>query len=300
MNSHLVSPNGILIFTGGKQYQVASDHPNFSLIRERLAKKDYSEIPDLVDTRNAIRRWFAANPRVSFVNDRVAVDGVAFSDAVTAKVFNMLEAGNDATALINFLVKVRRNPSAVSQAELLLFCEANNFMIHEDGDILAYKSVRNDWFDAHSGSVFNKPFALMTEDERVKYAAGVSVTNASGGAESTVTTRTTTGRTIVSTPRFMVDDERERTCSFGLHFAAYDYARGFSQNLLLIKVDPADVVSIPSDYNNQKGRCARYEVVAHIETREPLPHREVYTDSDIFDDLSDEDDCDCWDCSCDD
>jgi hypothetical protein len=30
---------------------------------------------------------------------------------------------------------------------------------------------------------------------------------------------------------------------------------------MIVKINPADVVAIPTDYNNQKGRCCRYEVV---------------------------------------
>jgi hypothetical protein len=33
---------------------------------------------------------------------------------------------------------------------------------------------------------------------------------------------------------------------------------------MILKISPADVVSIPSDYNGAKGRCMRYEVVAEV------------------------------------
>ena len=40
-----------------------------------------------------------------------------------------------------------------------------------------------------------------------------------------------------------------------IHFA---HANG---HVMLLKINPADVVSIPADYNDTKGRCAKYEVV---------------------------------------
>jgi polyhydroxyalkanoate synthesis regulator phasin len=43
-----------------------------------------------------------------------------------------------------------------------------------------------------------------------------------------------------------------------------------------MKVNPRDVVSIPSDYNNEKGRCCEYAVVDEITTGEALPHQEVF------------------------
>jgi hypothetical protein len=53
----------------------------------------------------------------------------------------------------------------------------------------------------------------------------------------------------------------------------------------LIKINPADVVSIPSDYNNAKGRCCKYVVVGEIQDdswRRFLASRD-YTDSAVVD-----------------
>jgi hypothetical protein len=33
---------------------------------------------------------------------------------------------------------------------------------------------------------------------------------------------------------------------------------------MILKIDPADIVCIPKDYNGAKGRCCRYEVVAEL------------------------------------
>ncbi len=41
-----------------------------------------------------------------------------------------------------------------------------------------------------------------------------------------------------------------------------EYAGGFAgNNLIEVAVNPADVVSVPYDYNQQKCRCCRYEVL---------------------------------------
>ena len=58
---------------------------------------------------------------------------------------------------------------------------------------------------------------------------------------------------------------------------------------MLVKVDPADVVSIPVDYNNTKMRCCRYEVIGEYENYakdygvpdfKPSFDTEVYGDDD--------------------
>jgi hypothetical protein len=33
---------------------------------------------------------------------------------------------------------------------------------------------------------------------------------------------------------------------------------------MIVKINPADVVSIPADYDNAKGRCWRYEVIGEM------------------------------------
>lgn len=245
--AHFVSPKGITLFLNGKLHSVAPDHLNFEKIKEAIQAKQYDDLEALIDVPTAMTVW-ANNPDFAVIDGRIYYGGSAFDGVVSDKVLRMIEEGMEAQPLLNFLRKARENPSASAQRELLLFCEANDFLIHEDGDIIAYKGVREDYTDSHSGTISNPIGAVVTK------------------------------------PRHEVDDRRDVTCSFGLHFAALGYAQGFGSRLMVIKVNPADVVAIPSDYHNQKGRCCRYEVIAEIEPErkaEGLPRKEVYTNQDL-------------------
>ena len=56
-----------------------------------------------------------------------------------------------------------------------------------------------------------------------------------------------------------------QTCSYGLHFCSEGYLRHFGgDRVVILKINPRDVVSIPTDYNNTKGRCCRYEVIGEV------------------------------------
>lgn len=57
-----------------------------------------------------------------------------------------------------------------------------------------------------------------------------------------------------------------RHCAAGLHVASYDYARSFSgcPRLMLVAVDPSDVVSVPTDCECAKIRVCRYTVLQDI------------------------------------
>jgi hypothetical protein len=66
-------------------------------------------------------------------------------------------------------------------------------------------------------------------------------------------------------PRFGVDDNCSVGCSNGLHVGAIDYVKSYGgpgDKVVVCKVNPADVVSVPLDSEHQKVRCCRYEVVA--------------------------------------
>jgi hypothetical protein len=73
---------------------------------------------------------------------------------------------------------------------------------------------------------------------------------------------------IVEMERNEVDDNKDQTCSTGLHFCSQDYlphfGSGSDSRVVIVKINPSDVVSIPSDYNNAKGRACRYVVVGEI------------------------------------
>jgi hypothetical protein len=63
--------------------------------------------------------------------------------------------------------------------------------------------------------------------------------------------------------RSKVDDDPNNTCSKGLHVASLPYLQHYPGSVtVLVKVNPANVVSIPTDYNNSKMRVCEYEVFA--------------------------------------
>ena len=98
--------------------------------------------------------------------------------------------------------------------------------------------------------------------------------------------RNAVGDTL-SMPRNAVDEDKNRTCSAGLHFCSYSYLPHFGgERIVVVKINPRDVVAIPADYNNAKGRTCRYEVVEELAVEKngystlpvaPLP--ENFTDS---------------------
>jgi hypothetical protein len=143
----------------------------------------------------------------------------------------MLQDGFPVEPLVKFMENLMSNPSFRAVNELYGFLEKNSLPITPDGCFLAYKKVRNDYMDIHSGT-FNNSVGLICEMERNK-----------------------------------VDDNQNNTCSSGLHFCSQEYLGSFGgsdSRIMILKISPADVVSIPTDYNNSKGRTCKYTVIGEL------------------------------------
>lgn len=180
---------------------------------------------------------------VEFTNQAVLIDGVSVSSSLEEQMRRHADLNIPVEPMVNFIRKLRMNPSYRIREQLWKFIEASEnaggFTIDADGDIIAYKLVRSDFKDIHSGTFDNSPGS------------------------------------IVEMPRYEVDDNPNNTCSSGLHFCAFSYLESYRHSgddrIVLVKVSPADVVSIPTDYNHAKARCCRYEVLSEVNAIVPEP-----------------------------
>ena len=145
-----------------------------------------------------------------------------------------------------------QNPSHRAVNELYDFLEAGELPITEDGCFLAFKNVRSNYMDIHSGT-FRNQVGDVCEMLRNK-----------------------------------VDEDKDRTCSYGLHFCSIAYLPHFSDSdgghTMIVKINPKDVVAIPADYNNTKGRTCKYEVVAEYKEdwRSKIDRGESGWDSELY------------------
>jgi hypothetical protein len=72
-----------------------------------------------------------------------------------------------------------------------------------------------------------------------------------------------------------VQDDPGKACSTGLHVGTKSFAKDFGAVVIEVKIDPADVVSVPHESGGQKLRCAKYEVArVSVEDSYGLRHYE--------------------------
>jgi hypothetical protein len=248
----IMSKDAITVMVNGAPTTVREGQINFAALREAIRTRDWDAVPDLVSPAQAVEKF--ATGRVTVQNGEVLLDGEVVHNAVTGRILDMVSEGFDADPLMRFLERLSANPSRTAVDELYLWLEGTRLPITEDGCFMAYKKVNDRYFDFYTGKVLNKPASLMT-DADLEYIKTV---------HGNVTVSVEDGVTTLSMPRNKVDDNRDRTCSYGLHFCSLSYLphyHGGQGRVLLVKIDPADVVSIPSDYDNAKGRAMRYQIM---------------------------------------
>jgi hypothetical protein len=128
-------------------------------------------------------------------------------------------------------------------------------VVDPDGDIIAYKGVGKDK-DGNSQSL-HKGSAFV---DGVEFHGHIP--NRPG--------------TVVSMPRSEVDPNEMVGCSTGLHAGTHDYAMTYlrwqnANRMILVKINPRDVVSVPTDEQDRKMRVSRYTVLSAIDLPDRLP-----------------------------
>jgi hypothetical protein len=208
---------------------IRSDHHNYSTIKDALRDGDDVELVRLFNApeQNAQRFQFhsmgltnaVAQVNEAVLNDDVVyLNGEAVNDVIAQKIVETADQGLPYEGILRFLENIENNPSSSSRAELYEFLANKGLPITEDGHFLAYKAVRNDFKDKYQGKFDNSP--------------GM----------------------ICEMPRNKVDDNRGNHCSKGLHAGALDYVAqygGGTDRIIEVKIDPCDVVSVPSDCSFQ-------------------------------------------------
>jgi hypothetical protein len=216
-----------------KPYNINNAHPNFKKIVAGLkAGVDEDELAGLIQAD--MRKEIAKAVGVDFKEDgMILMDGEPVSDALIVRYRFMVENDFPLEGFKRFVRNLAQNPSKDSRKDLYGFLEACTLPITDDGHFLAYKKVNGDYTDCYSKAFDNH-----------------------------------IGK-IVEMPREKVDPNRNKTCSIGLHVCSRGYLEHYSgERVMVVKVNPKDVVSVPIDYDNAKMRVCRYEVVSELKSED--------------------------------
>lgn len=262
-----------LFYADGDSETIPETHVSFQPIIDLLLSgsatdEDVRDLTEVLET--VARKMSALSERVSIDGTDVYFDGDPLAGELTEVIKSLFAAGSvDFKPLVNFLEKAKQNPSMKSTDDLYRWIKNGDLVIDPDGDIIAYKGVKVNDKTGISESIH----------------AGTAFVN---GTEITGYIPNVPG-SVISMPRSEVDPESQHYCSTGLHAGTYSYASSFAQGrLILVKFNPRDVVSCPTDSSDQKLRVSKYVVLTEIEAR---LQTSVYQPTlSVFDEDEDEDD----------
>jgi len=239
----------------GKTHTVQKGSPNYLPLREALLNEVWDDVPKHLTVGKSLEEWARGEFKID--GDRITFRGDALPQDLNRRIVAMAREGSDPAPLFNFWERLQKNPSMRSVEQLWSFLQHTNIPLTPEGKFLAYKGVRPDYKDQHSGTVDNSPGACNRM------------------------------------PRNKISDDPRVECHFGFHVGALGYARGFSSKIVVCEVDPEHVVCVPYDHESQKMRVCEYKVIGNyggpLSSTVVVPDTEdvepfVETDEDDFED----------------
>lgn len=253
MLSFTIGATSITVFIDGNINTIDISHMNYDPLLEELRKapadRDLAAIKSFVTVLAMIDRYVTG--KVSMTDALVLFEGNPVGDLLAKRMLEIFQKGIDVTPYALFMENVRQNPADYVHMELYEWMEKGNLPITPDGHLIAFKKVRDDYKDCHTGKFDNSVGAELEMD------------------------------------RDACDTNRHEHCSTGFHFCSPDYLNSFrGDRVMILKINPRDVTSIPSDYNFTKGRTCRYIVIGELTGEAAARHKVWSTPVVGFDDAA--------------
>ena len=264
MVPYMISGDGnITLVLNGEQFFIVKEDSSYDKVRQALSDNaSAEELLVLVDKEKEVADYVHSTD-IQIKNGCVFYDGEEVHNTLTDRILTFMKEGLPVAPLVNFLEKLMQNPSYSARQELFDFLEHKHLPVTEDGDFLAYKAVNSTYMDKYTGKFSN---AIGSSVEMV---------------------------------RWNVDDDRGHGCASGLHAGTLEYVQSYgsfhdgdgADKCIIVKINPTDVVSVPTDSNCQKLRTCKYLVLRDYEGKMEY---NLYTDDgdewdDDYDPYEDED-----------
>lgn len=239
--------NSYTVVINNKMYDFSSDHLAHDKLVEAIANDDEKMFVSHYSTEDAFHSWSEGN--FVLVDDQIIYDGEPLVQVISDRVIEMIQDKFDVVPMLNFIEKL------YSSGDFRVVNELFNFMLHKhlpitkDGNLIAWKGVQE-----------------YTGPDFVDYA-GRTVTAGDLVDCWTGRIRNNPGDTN-RMPRHQVENDPRNPCGPGFHCGEIGYAEGWAKDaILMVEINPADVVSIPEDSSCKKMRCCEQTIVSIFNDR---------------------------------
>lgn len=273
MLTHIKSnDNQWTVVLDGKPYTFNESHVKYNELVDHVMYGNVDEFLNILDAGKMISNWSQGDFEfrdgyLYFQNEQVAQDP-------TNRIIELIKNKYPHGPMLNYLSNLYQNVSQRAVKESYKWSSHKGLPITEDGMLVGYKGV----------IVYN---GIPTQDIMGReLTTGCLVDKYTGR-----TFRNNIGD-VCSMNRRQVCDDHTVACSAGLHVGTYEYASDWAGPggvVVLVKFNPKDIVSVPSDCNCQKLRVSSYEVISIARDRlEDVVYHEDELDNDYEEEEDDD------------
>jgi len=243
------------VINEGRPHTFLKGTIQYNSIRDAILAEDWTGVVQSLTLGGSLAQWAKGRFTVSATGE-ISYAGNPLPASIQTRIQAMATAGESPEPLFNFYERLAKNPSFRSVQQLFNFLQHVGIPLQQDGTFLAYKGVKEDFKDCHTGKVDNTPGVVNRMD------------------------------------RNLVSDDPATACHYGYHVGALAYASTFHSggHVVICEVDPEHVVCVPNDHYHQKMRVCEYKVIGHhadIPLSSTIHHEEV--DENDEEDWGDED-----------
>ena len=275
MLSHIKDGQGHWTVTlNGQPHLFDPSHPHYASLMKCVHAGEADEFVNLLNTGFQVENW--SHGDFEFAEGVLLFEGEQVAKDPTNRIVECMQQGFPHEFMLNYLTNLYDNVSERAVQESYKWSSHKGLPITEDGMLVGYKGVRT-----YAGETIQGKNGEIKEGDLVDIYTGNSFRNNVGDT--------------ASMKRRQVCDDHTQGCDSGLHVGTYDYACNWAGNtgvVVLVKFNPKDIVSVPSDCNCEKMRVSSYEVisVAREQLEEAVYSEDDYDDQeDYLDELEDGD-----------
>lgn len=244
--TYIINTQAIILIMGGKTVRVEKTDKKYPQVIDCLKlPKDEQEdaIKATLDSILNPVEVLQKTDGFQVVGDDILYKGSKLPTAFAKKVMSIIRDDLPLTNFERFWENLEQNPSyhVVNETGFFDFLDYRELPITDDGCFLAYRGVGDDYWSLSGNKETKVLQGQVNESGQVYNGIGEVIEVARNG---------------------VCDDRNVHCAAHSLHIGSLDYARGWGNRVIIVKVNPKDVVSVPNDCQAQKCRVCKFEVIA--------------------------------------
>jgi hypothetical protein len=246
------------VVVDNQSHQFDHTHPEYEGLVECVKTGDAEAFAELLEIGTVIENW--SEGHFEFRDGFLYYEDEQVASQPTDRIIQLIKNGWDKGPMLAYLDRLYQNISNRAVMESYDWCSHRGLPITPDGYLVGYKGV----------GVYNGKD--KTDKMGRPLSTGDLVDKWSNSIRNNIADE-------VSMNRRKVSDNCNEGCSAGLHVGTYEYACGWAGSegkVVLVRFDPSDIVSVPTDCEYQKMRVSRYTVIG---VARDIIEEEVYDDT---------------------